>query len=258
LSAEALSASWPAGVARQLVDEIDSTSVEAERRARRGVSGPEWIIARRQTAGHGRRGRAWLSPEGNFAASLLMHVREAPARMALRSFVAALALHEALASALGRADALALKWPNDVLLHGGKVAGILLEAPGQRGVAQRIIIGIGVNLVRAPRPAALEPGCFPPVSLLAETGVRIAPEAFLDLLAPAYARREAQFCAHGFAPIRAAWLARAAHLGEPISARTGSETLTGTFKTVDEAGALVLSSPEGRRAISAAEVFFGG
>lgn len=95
-----------------------------------------------------------------------------------------------------------------------------------------------------------------PVSLVGETGVRVDPEEFLDLLAPAYAQWEARFRAQGFAPIRAAWLARAARLGEAIVARTAREEWRGVFETVDERGNLVLSTADGRRAIAAAEVFF--
>src|SRR6187431_982931 len=115
---------WPAGVGREILETVDSTNAEALRRAEAGETGPLWLLARRQTAARGRRGRAWASPEGNFAASFLLRP---PGQPALRSFVAALGLHDAMVALTGRADLLALKWPNDVLLAGGKVAGILLE-----------------------------------------------------------------------------------------------------------------------------------
>ena len=110
------------------------------------LRGPTWILALRQTAGRGRRGRAWTDPAGNFAATLVMRLDEPPARLALRSFVAALALHDALAAATGLPQGFALKWPNDVLLNGGKLSGILLESPG----AGVLALGIGVNLRHAP------------------------------------------------------------------------------------------------------------
>jgi len=186
-----------------------------------------------------------------------MRPAEPVQEVALRSFVAALALCDALEEAAPGAD-LALKWPNDVLLSGGKLAGILLESSSAgRGVAH-LAIGIGVNLGHAPE--AVDGAGFAPVSLREVTGTDIGPEAFLDILAPAYAAREAQFLQLGFAPVRAAWLARAARLGEQITARTGSgETMreiTGVFETVDALGNLVLSGPQGRRAIPAADVFF--
>lgn len=246
---------WPEGYGRRVLVQVDSTNAEAARIAG-DLAGPEWILALRQTAARGRRGRAWANPEGNFAATLVMRPSETPDRVALRSFVAALALHDALAAVTGRAEALTLKWPNDVLLNGGKLAGILLESAGAGGRLSHFAIGIGVNLANAPETDEVEPGAVRPVCLRGETGVAVAPAAFLDLLAPAYARLEAQFVAFGFAPIREAWLARAARLGEVITARTGRETHEGTFQTVDEAGNLVLRTAQGRIAISAADVFF--
>ncbi len=195
-------------------------------------------------------------PEGNFAATLVMRPREAPEVVALRSFVASLALYDAFVAATGRAEPFALKWPNDVLLNGGKVAGILLESVGAGSGVAHLAIGIGVNLVAAPGADQVEAGAVRPVSLLSETGARVTPEEFLDLLAVAYARAEAQFVSYGFTAIRSAWLACAARLGERIVARTGTETIEGTFETVDETGALVLKTAAGRRAIPAAEVFF--
>ncbi len=243
---------WPSGYGRLVLDEVQSTMEEAAR-VGATLERPEWILARRQTGGRGRRGRAWTDPEGNFAATLVMRPEEGAAQVALRSFVAALALYDALASAVGRAGGLSLKWPNDVLLNGGKLAGILLESSGQGGRIGHLAIGIGVNLRHV--PDAVEPGALRPVSLVGETGLGIDPEEFLDLLAPAYAGWEARFRADGFAPIRAAWLARAARLGEEIVARTAREEWRGVFETVDERGNLVLSTANGRRAIAAAEVF---
>jgi BirA family biotin operon repressor/biotin-[acetyl-CoA-carboxylase] ligase len=143
-----------------------------------------------------------------------MRPDETPDKVALRSFVASLALYDALVATTGRAEGFALKWPNDVLLNGGKLAGILLESAGSGAGLSHFAIGIGVNLREAPEGSAVEPGALRPVSLLSETGVAITPEAFLDLLAPAYARAEAQFVTYGFEPIRHAWLARAARLGK--------------------------------------------
>ena len=214
------------------------------------LTGPEWVLALHQTAARGRRGRPWAMPAGNFAATLALPVTGGPAQAALRSFVAALSLRDALA-ALG-AEVLTLKWPNDVLLNGGKVAGILLESlPGGW-----LSVGFGVNLAAAPSAAEVEPGSVKPLSLLGETGIAIAPEPFLDRLAPAFAGWEARFRADGFAPIRAAWLAQAARLGQPITARSGSETHAGIFETLDADGRLVLATAQGRRAIAAADVFF--
>ncbi len=235
--------------------QVDSTMTEAARRAA-DLSGPTWITAEVQTAGRGRRGRAWATPRENFAATLVLHPSEPPEQVALRSFVAALALYDACVAATGRAEAFSLKWPNDVLLNGGKLAGILLESLGQGAGVSHLAIGIGVNLAVTPPSDAVEARALPPVSLIGETGARVTPDEFFDLLAPAYAKYETQFTTYGFAPIREAWLARAARLGKVITARIGGDELTGTFETVDATGNLVLMTPTGRRAIPAADVFF--
>lgn len=241
---------WPAGVGRTVLASVDSTMSEAARVAASSTF-PQWIMAQTQTAAHGRRGRPWTMPEGNFAATLLMFPQERPELIALRSFVASLALYDALIAVTGRSDPFSLKWPNDVLLNGGKVAGILLE----RGPAH-LAIGIGINLAEAPPLSMVEEGATPPVSLAHETGALVAPEEFLDLLAPSYAHWEAQFTTYGFAPIREAWLARAARLGTEIRARTMRETHHGTFETVDAFGNLVLATSKGKLTIPAAEVYF--
>jgi BirA family biotin operon repressor/biotin-[acetyl-CoA-carboxylase] ligase len=246
---------WPEGVGRRVLQTVDSTMAEGARIAP-SLAGPEWLLALEQTAGHGRRGRAWASPKGNFFASLVLQPKEAPNQVALRSFVAALALRDAFVAATGRAEVFKLKWPNDVLLNGGKVAGILLESVGAGQGVTHLIIGIGVNLVAAPGADQVEEGAVPPVSLLSETGIRVSPEAFLDMLAVAYARYEQHFTTYGFAPIRTAWLQEAARLGETITARTSAETMTGRFETIDDTGNLILTTAKGQRAIPAADIFF--
>lgn len=233
---------------RVVLPEVDSTSAEA---ARRAPATPTWIMAHRQTAGRGRRGRAWAMPEGNFAASLVWRPGGDPAAMALRSFVAALALRDALVS-LGVAG-LTLKWPNDVLLDDGKLAGILLESPAP-GL---LVLGVGVNLIAVPEATSLEPGAVPPISLLSASGLRVEPAVMLDALAPAFAARDAQFLTWGFAPIRTAWLDHAARLGRAITVRLPGETLTGIFRDLDTDGCLVLDTGHGLRRIAAGDVFFG-
>ena len=234
---------------------VDSTNAEAARRAGGGAA-PLWIMAGEQTGGRGRRGRPWSSPRGNFHATLLLHPAGPPDVVALRSFVAALALRDACVSLTGQPAAFTLKWPNDVLLNGGKLAGILLEGAGEGAGMSHLAIGIGVNLIAAPDPGMVEPGALRPVSLLQETGIRLSPERFLQALAPAYARRESTFCTQGFAPLRLDWLAHAARLGQPIRARTGVSTQDGIFETIDPGGALVLRTATATLAIPAAEVFF--
>ncbi|MFN7052807.1 MAG: biotin--[acetyl-CoA-carboxylase] ligase [Gemmobacter sp.] len=246
---------WPEGVARHALPSVDSTNAYAASLAP-GLTGPAWVVAGEQTAGRGRRGRPWSSPRGNFYGSLVMKPEGAPDMAALRSFTAALALHDACVGLTGLPQAFALKWPNDVLLNGGKLAGILLESSGAAGRVSHLVIGIGVNLIAAPPVEAVEAGAVPPVSLLAETGLRVTPETFLTHLAAAFAHWEARFTAEGFAPLRDAWLERAARLGERIRARTGTSERQGIFETIDATGALVLNIDGRREAIPAAEVFF--
>lgn len=241
-----------AATGRVFLPSVDSTNAEGFRRAGEvGEGAPLWVMAREQTAGRGRRSRPWVSPPGNFYGTLVMRPGGTPADAALRSFIAALALRDAFVQMTGLPDSFALKWPNDVLLNGGKVTGILLEAQGPV-----LCIGIGVNLIGAPLTDVIEQGAVTPVSLLDETGLRITPEAFLEALAPAFAARETQFATYGFAPLRRDWLTHAARLGEVIRARTGAETREGVFETVDEAGNLILRMPGGTIAIPAADVFF--
>ncbi|WP_313349652.1 biotin--[acetyl-CoA-carboxylase] ligase [Paracoccus sp. (in: a-proteobacteria)] len=252
-----MSDTWPEGVARHILARTDSTNAEALRLAS-GLSGPAWILAREQFAGRGRRGREWVMPAGNFAATLITRPQGGALAAAQLSFVAALALYDALGLACGPSARLAIKWPNDVLLNGGKVAGILLESSGSGPGVQAVAIGIGVNLAAAPDVGALAAGAVPPVSVWGECGHVIAPEEFLDLLAPAFARWQAQLDTYGFAPIRNAWLARAARLGEPIVARTGTTESHGIFEGIDDSGALILRGPAGCQIIPAAEIYFGG
>ncbi|MDG1471674.1 MAG: biotin--[acetyl-CoA-carboxylase] ligase [Ascidiaceihabitans sp.] len=246
---------WPDGYGRRVLASVDSTLSEAARIAPT-LSGPEWVLALEQTAARGRRGRAWAMPVGNFAATLILPVSEPPATAALRSFVVSLALRDAFVAVSGQEDAFALKWPNDVLLRGGKVAGILLESASAGSTLSHLSIGIGVNLASAPTAKDVEIGAVPPVALRSALNITVSPQAFLDVLASAYARYETQFFTYGFAPIRTAWMANAARLGEVITARTAREEWVGTFREVDETGQLVLETAQGIRAIPAADVYF--
>ncbi len=246
---------WPQGYGLHVLQTVDSTLNEASRIAPT-ATGPVWIMAYNQTAARGRRGRAWANPVGNLAATLLMRPHGNPEQAALRSFVAALALFDGCVAVSGRSDGLSLKWPNDVLLNGGKLAGILLEGTGQGRDLSHLAIGIGVNLSQSPPTDALEEGAVRPVSLLSETGADVMPEDFLTELAAAFARYETQFVTYGFEPIRTAWLDRAARLGEVITAKTATSETVGTFETVDAGGNLVLNTAKGRVAIPAADVYF--
>lgn len=243
---------WPEGYALVVLDEVDSTMAEARRRAP-DIDRPTWIMARKQTNAKGRRGRTWLGGDGNLAATLIYRPWCSPAEAAARSFMAATALFESLALYIDR-EALALKWPNDVLLNGGKVAGILLESASSRGpLVDWLAVGVGVNLARAPHDPRTE---FPPVSLRGEGGEEVGPEAFLAVLAGHFATQEGKLASFGFPRIREDWLEKAARLGEIVTARTATKEITGVFETVDQAGNLILRV-EGREVlIPAADVYF--
>ena len=243
---------WPEGTGRIILDEVDSTMAEAARRMG-ALDRPTWIMARRQTAARGRRGRVWTNPDGNFAATFVIRPGGNAASAALRSFMAANAVYEALALRIDR-DRLAVKWPNDVLLNGGKVAGILLESSGRAGAVEWLSIGIGVNLEAV--PGEVSDAAFPPVSLAGEGGEPVDQDEMLSMLASNMATEERIFSELGFGPIRESWLRKAARLGEVITARTALDEFTGTFETVDEAGQLVLQTSKGRMTIPAADVYF--
>lgn len=244
-------------VERVILARIDSTMAEAERRLRAAPpKHPTWILALAQEAGYGRRGRAWRAPLGNFTASLILPLDCTPQQAALRSFTAALALRAALAE-YAQPDALSLKWPNDVLLNGQKIAGILLQShgviAGQRG---HLVIGIGVNLRHSPEPDSLEEGALAPTDLFSVTGQCPEPEAFLDRLAPRLAHWEWQISQNGFAPVRAAWMAHAAKRGEVILARLPNRDINGVFDDIDDKGNLILTTANGPCAIAAADIYF--
>ncbi|MDO8289322.1 MAG: biotin--[acetyl-CoA-carboxylase] ligase [Parvibaculum sp.] len=246
----------PEGVAHKAFTEIDSTNEEARRLGEAGEAGPVWITAQVQTAGRGRRGRAWVSPSGNFMGTLFLRPQASPRKAAEMSFVAALAVHDAVASLLPpdlRPD-LKLKWPNDLLHKGRKLAGILLESSGIAGAELAwLAIGMGINL--AEHPDNVE---FPATSLAALGVTDVTPADALTALAAAFDARIRQWRdVQGFAAIREAWLARAAGLGGPITVRLSDETFTGIFEGLAPDGALEVRTGGGAlRSVSAGDVFF--
>lgn len=245
--------SWPAGYGLKQFDTIDSTNEEARRLAQAGERGPLWIAAGEQTAGRGRRGRQWVSPRGNLSATLLLDPGRPAGECAQLSFVAALAASDAV-SALAPSHSINVKWPNDVLAEGRKIAGILLESASSGGAAPGwLVTGIGINL--AAHPPDTE---FPATSLPALGVTPPLPEDALRHLAASFAKWYEVWRVDGFAPIRDAWLARAAGLGTRIRARLQNGELFGVFEGIDMSGALLLRETQDRvRTIAAGEVFFG-
>jgi len=229
---------------------LDSTNAEARRRAEAGDAGPVWITARRQSAGRGRRGRAWDTGEGNLAATLLMTSSKPPAEAAQVSFVAALAAGDLAEACLGPGAA-ALKWPNDLMVHGKKAAGILVESGTRADGALWLAIGIGVNLAKAPPD-------LPATAFADHTGRPIAPADALEILASAFERRRSVWEVEGFAPIAAAWTAHAHGLGQRCRANLPASSVAGVAEGLEADGALRLRLDDGSLArITAGDVFFG-
>ena len=196
-------------------------------RARDGERGPMWFVTSEQTAGRGRRQRAWIAPRGNLASSVLEVMDVSPAVAATLGFAAGLALESALqkvsveASRCGRRGSdhlkFSLKWPNDVLAGRQKLAGILLEAEAVAGDRLAVVVGIGTNVIAAPE------GTPTPATSLAALGVHVGAEELFAALSDAWVEfRGIWDNGRGFAEIRRLWLERAAGLGERVAIQTGS------------------------------------
>jgi BirA family transcriptional regulator, biotin operon repressor / biotin---[acetyl-CoA-carboxylase] ligase len=233
-------------------EQIDSTNEEAKRLASAGAPAGTLVWAGEQLAGRGRRGRGWASPPGNLYASLLLRPACPPAQACQLNFVAAVALAEAVSALLPAGAEVALKWPNDVLVRGAKVSGILLEASAalDRSV-DWLVIGAGVNIVSYPTDTP-----YPATSLQREGAATSAADVLRTFAESLLAWSET-WRAQGFPPVRARWLASARGLGEPIEVRLERETLRGRFSNLDESGALMLDMTDGtRRQITTGDLFF--
>jgi BirA family biotin operon repressor/biotin-[acetyl-CoA-carboxylase] ligase len=235
-------------------DELDSTNAEARRRAEAGEAGPVWITARTQTAGRGRRGRAWSTDEGDLAATLLMTTEVPAAEAAQVSFLAALAAAELVDTCLGPGGA-QLKWPNDVLVYGKKAIGILVESGARPDKTLWLAVGVGVNLARHPTDVER------PATSFAEHVVGRPPEPrqALEILAARFEHWRAVWAAEGFPAIARAWTERAYGLGQACEARLPNRTVNGVAEGMEPDGALRLRLADGTvERITAGDVFFGG
>lgn len=225
------------------VGETGSTNADLLALAREGAAEGLWLYAERQTAGRGREGRAWISPAGNLYASTLVRRRASDPAAPSLALTAAVALHETVSVFVPGA---VLKWPNDVLLRGGKLSGVLLE-----GAGDAVVAGFGVNIAHHPELPDR------PTTSLASHGATLTPEALLDVLVEAFARWLARWRGEGIAPVRAAWLERAHPPGTALGVRQpNGGRLDGLFDGLDHDGALLLRLGGGeRRVIHAADVF---
>lgn len=229
------------------VAETGSTNADMMALAAAGAAEGVWLRADRQTAGRGRQGRAWESPPGNLYASTLVRMRASDPQAATLALVAAVALDEAVRVFAPHLSAeLAIKWPNDLLIDGAKLTGILLERSGDA-----VVIGIGVNL--AHHPESLDR----PTTSLAAHGVTVAPALFLETLAEIFARWLARWRSEGLALVRTRWIERAHPKGTALSARTGNGAVVkGLFDGLDDNGALILRlAGGGRHVMHAGDVF---
>ena len=224
------------------LDSVGSTNDEAGRLAEAGAVEGTVVWAREQTGGRGRRGRRWVSPVGNLYSSTVLRPDCSAARAAELGFVAALAVGDIIA----RHRTVRLKWPNDVLVDGGKIAGILPESSiAQDGRVDHVVMGIGVNVGFAPQlPEMRYPG-----AMLGGTV-----EAALEKLAAAMASWLARWRREGFDTIRQAWLVEAGPIGAEVDVKLGEELVRGRFAGIDFDGALLLDTQSGPRKIVAGEL----
>jgi len=242
-------------VARHLIVEVvDSTNSEAGRLHAAGHRGPLWIMARAQAAGRGRHGRDWESPPGNLYATLLITLAVPLAQAAQLAFVASLAMRDTVQALLPLpAPAIGLKWPNDVLIAGRKVSGILVEAlQGGSDGGLTVAIGCGLNIVHAPAITRM------PATCLADHGAAPSADLALDELMARMDVRLAQWqSGRGFPLIRDAWLAAAIGLSRDLTVVLDGHVVSGCFEGLDGDGALLLRLADGTlRPLHAGEVTF--
>jgi BirA family transcriptional regulator, biotin operon repressor / biotin---[acetyl-CoA-carboxylase] ligase len=235
------------------LDSVGSTNDEAKRLAREGAEEGTLVWAREQTAGRGRQGRDWVSPPGNLYLSLVLRPECPAAEAAQLAFVACLGVGGMLGAFAAPLVPMTYKWPNDVLLGGRKVAGVLLEAEGKGDGLDFLIAGVGVNLASAPKDAR-----FPATDLRSEAEGPVTPEEALESFARQFLAWVSRWTNDGFAPVREAWLARAAHLGKEIEVRLPNETLAGIFAGLGANGELLLDTAAGRRIVTAGDVHLPG
>lgn len=247
--------SLPPGVRHIALGDVGSTNQEALALARDGERGPLWITAERQLQGRGRRGRPWVSEAGNLYASLLLTDPAPLDRLGTLPLVAALGVYNALRPFFARTpQALAIKWPNDILVDGAKVNGILLESEVLAGGTMAVVIGCGINCAHHPE------GTPYPATSLRACAVDVAPEVLFPRLAASMATELARWDrGTGFAAIREDWLRAARGLGEPVRVQMAGSVLEGRFADLDARGYLLVEKVDGDIAtVSAGDLFFAG
>jgi BirA family biotin operon repressor/biotin-[acetyl-CoA-carboxylase] ligase len=245
---------WPAFFQVITLDATDSTNEEIRRRADEGASEGTLVVAKTQSAGRGRRGRTWLSPVGNLYFSFLLRPVFPPAEAMQLAFVVALSLAETVRLRLPPETRVSCKWPNDILLSGRKVAGILLESQaGPDGRLQSLTIGVGLNIASHPPDREV---MYPATSLRAEGARDLDPGTALKDFCWRFDDWYGQWRQLGFTPVRNAWLAMAHGLGQEVEVRLDQgQVVQGIFVDMNLEGYLILETERGRRKLAAGDVF---
>ena len=233
-------------------DSLDSTNEEAKRLAKAGGGHGAVIWAKKQTGGKGRMGRKWVSNEGNLFVSVLLKPSRPVHEFGQLSFVTAVAVHETLSAVLPDNSDLTCKWPNDILLDGHKLGGILLESfkAGEEG-GSWVVVGVGVNVDSFPPKTEF------PATCLTDAGVElVSAKIILSRFIHHFIERYDEWCSRGFEPIRKEWLANAWGLGKELCARMPDKEIVGIAEGIDEHGNLIMDLGGGKRQyIQAADVF---
>ena len=232
---------------------VGSTNEEAMARAKAGATGPLWIAADQQTGGRGRSGRSWASEPGNLYNSLLFTIDKPPMVLAQLSLVAGVAVHEAI-SELAPQLAPVLKWPNDVLIDGAKICGILIESQlNPSGGGHTVVVGVGINLAHHPDLPDRK------ATSLAAHGVGVSPRDAWSVLSGTFAKSLDLWSeGDGFSAIRQNWQGRAVKIGTMVSVKTKDDVWSGCFDGLDSDGAMVLKFAAGeRRRITFGDVHIG-
>ncbi|MFN3764261.1 MAG: biotin--[acetyl-CoA-carboxylase] ligase [Aliihoeflea sp.] len=256
-----------AGYGLEVFDTVGSTNAEALERAKASGRGRTWFVSDHQVAGRGRRGRPWHTQRGNLAASLLLTPDVPLAQAAALGFVAGLALSDALEAVVPQArigigvdggstsgkGRFELKWPNDVLAHGAKLSGILLESAMLDSARYALVIGIGVNVVTYPQDVPY------PATSLREMGADLDAQVLFLALSDAWIDNERLWReGRGLDAIREKWLAKAAGLGSEVAVRAEGRVVRGRFETIDEECRFVIRENDGNAIrIAAGDVHFG-
>jgi BirA family biotin operon repressor/biotin-[acetyl-CoA-carboxylase] ligase len=256
-----------AGYGIEVFDTVGSTNEEALEAAKTGRAGRVWFVSDHQVSGRGRRGRSWETQRGNLAASLLLTPEVALKDAASLGFVAGLSLADALDAAVpdakidigidggsvGQRGRFELKWPNDVLGHGAKLSGILLESAMLDAGRYALVIGIGVNVVAEPQHVPY------PATSLVKMGAKIDAQQLFLALSDAWIDNERLWHnGYGLGAIREKWLSRAAGLGSQVAVNVDGRIVRGTFETIDEECRFVIRENDGSTIrIAAGDVHFG-